>query len=529
MIIFKNIEIEKFRNIKRFKLEGLKDLNFLIGPNNCGKTNFLELILNLSKISLGGSYICEECEKFRKAKEDEALYLSFTTGDFYLSSLKEKMKISFLLNEEFVNELAPNVLIKQRQKLQFDPNSNINPCKDSKDEIVMEAKEGNSTLFAVHYSPFIHRAIIEEIKNLILYCPEGRLQRYKEKEFAQYIRELRLSLAQKLRWIDFLKRVVDPQIDGERYENLIRKIDTKDFETEISKQGSGVRSLVCLGADILFSQSKKIVLIDEPELGLNPFAKQEFLRFLLEQSNEKQIFVATQDPTFVNPILWRDEKVAVYFYSIIDEGFHKIDLKQNQEDPEIFAGYMPHTVSLKNIHIYVEGSSDVYVFQIFLERYLKKFFPENWFELLNSVGVYHLCGDVWRHLLYTIPRQPYRCLIILDGDKREEVKEVCQKYNESKIISPQFDFCASVEDIAAIFGSYRHPIYCLKEDCIEKYLIPNYDCAKIPKDYNKKKENPQKAEELKEIPQEIIDIFSVIFGRPKRLVVVKDYSKGIDS
>jgi len=38
MIIFETIEIWNFRNIKHVKLEGLKDLNIFIGPNNCGKT-----------------------------------------------------------------------------------------------------------------------------------------------------------------------------------------------------------------------------------------------------------------------------------------------------------------------------------------------------------------------------------------------------------------------------------------------------------------------------------------------------------
>ena len=75
---------------------------------------------------------------------------------------------------------------------------------------------------------------------------------------------------------------------------MIRKVDGEDFETPISEQGSGVRSLACLVVDIPFSDNK-IVLIDEPELGLNPLVKQEFLKFLLTESKERQIFIATQD------------------------------------------------------------------------------------------------------------------------------------------------------------------------------------------------------------------------------------------
>jgi predicted ATP-dependent endonuclease of OLD family len=422
------------------------------------------------------------------------------------------MKISFLLNEEEINRLVPATLKKQRDKLGLRQNSKI-ICEYIKDEIVMKNKEGESTLYAEHLSPFIEEGIIDEIKKSILYCPEKRLQSYKGKEFAEYIRERQLSIAQKRKWIDFLQKVIDPKIDDERYERLIRKIDGEDFETEISKQGSGVRSLICLAIDILFNPEKRIVLIDEPELGLNPFVKQEFLSFLLNESKEKQIFIATQDPTFVNPILWKDNNVSVYFYSAINEDFIKIDLKQNKEDPDVFAGYMPHTTSLKNIHIYVEGTSDVYIFQILLEKYLKKYYHVNWFEKISRVGIYHLCGDFWSHLLYTIPKPPYKCMIILDGDKRDKVGEICKKYSEVKVNTSQFIFCKTIEDLRKNFGGEKHPIYCLEENCIEKYLMSGFDCSKIL-GYNKKLGGPQIAEKLPEVPREIENIFDIIFPNP---------------
>jgi predicted ATP-dependent endonuclease of OLD family len=524
MIVFKSIELKRFRNIKHIKLEDLRDLNILIGPNNCGKTNFLEFISNLSTtLNFGDRYLCDECENFIKNKDIESLYLSPLPEDFYLKDPNQRMEVIFLFNEEYVNKFIPNVLAKQREKL------SATPCKSVKDEIVMKPDPGSS-LYAVHCSPFIHRDIIEEIKRTILYCPERRLQNYKEKEFAEYVREQRLTGAQKRRWISFLQGIVDPKIDDERYENLITKIDEKDFEAEISKQGSGVRSLVCLAIDILFKSDKRIILIDEPELGLNPFAKQEFLRFLLDESKERQIFIATQDPTFVNPVLWKNDSVAVYFHSVIDGEFVKIDLKQNKEDPSVFAGYLPHTVSLKDIHIYVEGTSDVYIFQVLLQKYLKET-SRNWFEILNKVGVYHLCGDFWRHLLYTIPKPPYKCIIILDGDKREMAKEVCKKYSSTTATAPKFALCEEIQDIGReLSREEAHPIYCLKESCIEKYIIPAFDCANPPRNYNKRVDGPKKAEELTDIPHEIKQLFEMIFGTlglgSKKYIFAEDRAHG---
>jgi len=293
-------------------------------------------------------------------------------------------------------------------------------------------------------------------------------------------------------------------------------VDDKKFVTSISEQGSGVRSLACLAVDVLFSDAK-IVLIDEPELGLNPFVKQELLNSLLEESNKRQIFIATQDPTFVNPILWKDknDSVSVYLFSPIEEKFIKIDLKQNQEDPNTFAGYLPHTTSLKDIHLYVEGTSDAYIFQILLEKHLKKNWPENWFEIMNKVGIYHLNGDNWKHLLYTIPKTPYRCAVVLDGDKRDTAEKVCDKYNTLTINASKFKFCEMIEDVKNTFGKENHPVYCLKEDCIEKYFIPDFGCANPPQGYNKKRDGARNAEKLDGLPGEITNIFEMILESVK--------------
>ena len=505
MKIFREIEIRNYRNIKHAELKHLRDLNIIIGPNNCGKTNIFELIRSLEGLICGSGihYFCQECKNFEENDTDiESLYLPLRDDNFYLKDIENKISLSILFDEGGINQIVPRVLKKQKEKLKN------TLCRQISDNIIMESSY--TDLHVKHFSIFIHKDIIDEIKRNILYCPEQRLQSYKEKDFAEYMRGKQLRSSQKRKWIDFLNKIVDAKIDDEKYEKLIRKLDGKDVETPLSEQGSGVRSLACLAVDILFSDAK-IVLIDEPELGLNPLVKQEFLNFLLDESKGRQIFIATQDPTFVNPILWKDknDSVSVYFYSPIEEKFIKIDLKQNQEDPNTFAGYLPHTTSLKDIHLYVEGTSDAYIFQILLEKHLKEKY-ENWFEITNKVGIYHLNGNNWKHLLYTIPKTPYRCAVVLDGDKRNTAEKVCDKYNTLIINASKFKFCETIEDMKNTFGKGSHPVYCLKEDCIEKYFIPDFGCANSPRDYNKKRDGARNAEKLGELPGEITNIFEMI-------------------
>lgn len=231
------------------------------------------------------------------------------------------------------------------------------------------------------------------------------MQNYKTQSNLDYLKNKNLPGQKMNILIAFLKRVVDSEIE-DFTQNSLDLVKTDKFITSISEQGSGIRSLICLIADILSTEVNSIILIDEPELGLNPSAKQEFLKYLIDTSEQNQIFITTHDPTFVNPILWEAESIAVYLYSSIKESFIEVNLNENNTDPATFAGYLPHTTSLKSLHLYVEGASDVYIFQTFIRKYLINNF-EDWAEQLNSIGIYHLGGNNWKHMLSTIPKYPY--------------------------------------------------------------------------------------------------------------------------
>jgi len=395
-------------------------------------------------------------EKVRKERPEIASFIyPLRPEDRYLH--KEKVEIEINLNRQIIDSEVPGITKKIESIFE---SKNI-----TLEEKITLLETGNITgLLCKHLTIFSDQAILEWIKNNILYCPESRLQGYKGKDFVGFIRDKQLSLAQKRKWVDFLSRVIDPKIDDEKYERLIRKEGGEDFETTIGEQGSGVRSLICLAADILFT-NKKIILIDEPELGLNPSVKQAFLRFLMQQAKEKQIFIATHDPCFVNPIILLSNGVSIYTYTPVDEAhFVKIDLNQSREEPYTFGGYLPHPESLKPIHIYVEGIKDVHRIQeILFEKFGNKI------DIFNKIGVYHLAGSFWKHLLYTIPSPPhYKAIIILDPDKEKEAEDVCKDYNSVKIVCPKFKFCKDIQGIKESFRNSLIPVYCLKQKDVEE-------------------------------------------------------------
>lgn len=539
MILIKELRVRRFRNLSDIALKNLRDLNILIGPNNCGKTNVLEFLDLFSRLAHGVTYeyLCEGCQRLMSESQKklgfagsvEPVYVALGTQDYYMKTppKNEDVQMDLLFDRESVEKLVPGIIGKQNEPLR-------RGCSQAGDWINLMNK--NSGLFAVHFSPFLHPDVLDEIKRT-LYCPERRLQQYKGKSFADFLKDKDFSGAQMRRLVDLVGKVVDPKIQDYKSQDLVRTTNGIDLNVTIAEQGSGVRSMLCLAADILADTKSRIVIVDEPELGLNPLARQELLKFLTSVAEDKQVFMSTQDPCFLNPVLWRNEedRVSVQLFSLQTENFVNVDLHQNEEDPSVFAGYLPHTTSLRGIHIYVEGSSDVYIFQVWLRRFLReyegrlgklikerlrnsRFVPQrppygfsDRFESENRTGVFHLCGDFWPHLLYTVPKKPYTCIVVLDGNKRDQVPKIVEKHNQFAANTCKFRFATSIKDVAsAIRDAEYHPIYCLQEDNIEDYL----GLTSLPSGYAKKSDGPRAAESQEALPEEIskllFSVFSVI-------------------
>ena len=516
MRFIKDVHLHNYLNIKHAKLEGLKDLNIIIGPNNCGKTSLLRAVDLLSRIEFSRtspSYGCPICENvFQQDSNVHSARGSITVREKYLE--KARVRAVFRYYRTEIEEIMPELSERQNKILTnatFDAKTKDHLKKEfGKERLVMQEQKGGG-LLSEHCSPIIWDRVKERIFAHILFCPDERLQGYKEKSIPDYVSSKNLTASQESRIIKFLKDIIDPKmIDIHHNLDLVRDVENKAFTTSIDEQGSGVKSLFCLMADILSERQNRLVLIDEPELGLNPSGKHAFLKFLIEQSGDKQIFLATHDPTFVNPILWNRENVSVYMYSVINGNFVKVNLVQSKQDPSTFAGFLPHTTSLKQVHIYVEGTTDVYIFQMFLDKYVKERFKENWYHILSKIGIFHLAGDFWRHLLYTIPKRPYTSIVVLDGDKKEIAKEVVDKYGTIEM--DRFQMFDSLDELKHEKRRRKPiipmpcPIYCLKNSEIEDYLETRYETRPLFKE-----EGPSIAYEMQHVPPEIEQLFDAIF------------------
>lgn len=500
MITLRSIEIKNYKCIKHTHLINLKDINIIIGPNNSGKTAILNAINILNKLVVGNGFdyldkesqgiktVCNDSQK----KEFEIYGVLYQSHNSEWFNRKELLEITYELESSLFGQELQNGYDKILNKINYEDkkptlyNHFISIMDERLSKLTIKAKtENKPNCFAVYINPFSIKESFEKKPPIIL-IDDNRLQQYKDKDPREYITKLNLASNILRKWLQILTKIVDKRIID--YNTNLELIKENDFITSIIEQGSGVRSLFCLIMDIVLSPEKSIILIDEPEIGLNHFAKQEFLKFIIEQAKTKQIFLTTHDNNFVNSFILPRDKTMIYMYSPIhgserskepeEPNFIKVNLEENKEDPSIFGGYLPHTDSLKPIHIYVEGSKDVYKIQELLQTYLDS--KKDKYKLINQIGIYHLGGTCWASYLYTLPGPPYKCVVILDYDKKSEVKQFCEKnsifeykegiwlpksYNNS---FSNFILCNNLKEIMHVSKEQLIPIYCLNNKEVEK-------------------------------------------------------------
>ncbi|MCW3999237.1 MAG: AAA family ATPase [Candidatus Bathyarchaeota archaeon] len=531
MKIIERLEISDFRNISHSTFRDLNHVNVIIGPNNSGKSNVLQAIDKLVNIDVRNhqSLKCKTCREiisYQLGQPPKLNQYQWTTAkeDFYENNGKPRLMFEF--NEEYLRQnkefndtiinlfsiLNPYIERLRASGQLSSPEDRFEFYKEHIKENCVNKLYLNAEGNQLEHGTVIQPELIQFLRSRLLLCPEERLQNYKQKAISDYIKQKDMDADQLKQVQDYMRDIIDSELKTYTSTSLNYLRGPRRFSTPIKDQGSGVRSLICLICDIV-SAKEQIILIDEPELGLNQAAKRKFISFLLENTQDKQFFISTHDPTFVNPKLWGREKLSIFIYSIIAQEFVKVSLDQNSQDPNTFGGYLPHTTCIKDYHIYVEGTYDVYIHQVFFNKFIDEisdkltkqqgYVEQTLSQVLNRVEIYHLGGDFWEHLLHTIPQTPYNSVLIFDGDKKTKIQKAIETYNQNRLGNlPVFKVINKMELSPETHGEVI-PVYALSKDNIEQYLNPV-----PPKD--KKIQGPAIAKKMNEIPEEFISIYCEI-------------------
>ncbi len=275
-----------------------------------------------------------------------------------------------------------------------------------------------------------------------------------------------------------------------------------------------------------FLDNKAILAIEEPENHLHPELCRQIFRFLKQQSQNRQVFLSTHSPMFV------DKKDItnnwVMRYKRLEEGEYgasKIQQIETKDDMKLALtelGVLPSDIYLKDFVVFVEGGTEK-------EAVLPILGSKLGINMEDNIGVIAIGGDskLEQHLkiwLEIVRYAPADYLVILDRHSRELASRLARELNiednrfyiwRKGSIEDYYPLSAATEALRELFGVEVAPKDISKKEPLDKELKQILERQnKIRKGW-KVEIGTFVAEkmETKNIPGEIKDLFKNIKSR----------------
>ena len=312
--MIKYLEISGFKSIKEAKTE-LKPLNILIGSNGSGKSNFISFFKLLNAIAN------RELQRFLNVEDvDKLLYFGRkTTAELY-------GKVIFSENGKHNNAyyfyLAQNntggLFIEMEgsgYNISYDDDCwnyfTVNNIEESTISLENSYRDKFLTKFLTsfrvfHFHDTSSTSLLRkecDISDNIYLKPDGRnlpamLYLLKSNHPVIYDR-IEKTVQSVAPYIS--KFILEPNaLNSSKIE--LRWIDKGDSESNFSvyQLSDGTLRFIALAVLLMQPHPPAVVIIDEPELGLHPFAIGKLAGMMQSASNKAQIIAATQSPGLIS-------------------------------------------------------------------------------------------------------------------------------------------------------------------------------------------------------------------------------------
>lgn len=305
-----SLNVEGFKSIRELKDFKLNNLNVLIGANGAGKSNFINLFRLLNEIYEQRLQLYVQ----KQGGPDAILHFG--------RKVTERIKISFdFARNGYFFELSPtndNKLIFDSERIIFhgdiaESNRLLNSghvealLRDDRQQVSSYVRAGIKSWKVYHFHDTGDSAKVKQIHslndNLILKSDAANLAAYlrmlkdsHEKEYNRIVSTIRLVLPF---FDDFVHRENIEYIELE----WVQKGKT-DTPLKAHMLSDGSLRFICLATLLLqpIYLLPDTILIDEPELGLHPYAITVLADMFKQVSEDKQIIVSTQSVELVNEL-----------------------------------------------------------------------------------------------------------------------------------------------------------------------------------------------------------------------------------
>ncbi len=309
----RQVTVEGFKSIRRCELE-LRSLNLLVGANGAGKSNFLDLFDLLGELINGNLRTAvakaggAERLLHNGSRRTEAIELRLAFGaNSYQARLAPAVDGSLYFEDErcsgrgqgysepFVVNLGRGHVESKLPEEAADPDH----------KIASWVLRTMSSWVRFHFHDTSAAAPVRQAGPI----GDNRALRRDAGNLAAFLFAMRSSDPAAYRRIVDSVRLVAPffedfELSPDRInEHLIRLVwraADSDAYADATSLSDGTLRFMCLATLLLQPSPPSLILIDEPELGLHPFALVQLAGLMEAASRRHQLIVSTQSTTLLN-------------------------------------------------------------------------------------------------------------------------------------------------------------------------------------------------------------------------------------
>jgi predicted ATPase len=305
------IKIRNYKSIRNLDLE-LSDLNVFIGANGSGKSNFIGVFKFLNHLIEGNlqTYTASQggadtiLHFGRKKSEDMSFSLSFANGvNGYECRLAAGAEDNlFFLNETawFHNRAYPTPLVESLGKGHLESKISEKPTRISGYVL------GHLASWRLyHFHDTSDSAKVKQTGDL----EDNRFLRTDARNLAAFLYRLEKNHIDHFNNIQDAVRLVAPFFD--RFNLHPSELNPEKIRLEWLEKGSdsyfnasvlsdGTLRFICMATLLLQPRLPSVILVDEPELGLHPYAISMLANLLQSAAKRTQVLISTQSVTLVN-------------------------------------------------------------------------------------------------------------------------------------------------------------------------------------------------------------------------------------
>lgn len=315
--MLQNIKIEGYKSIKKMDLK-LSPINILIGSNGVGKSNFIsffKLVNNIYEQRLQQYSLKSGVDNLlhygRKNTNEIKGYLNFGNNAYEFNLLPTDEGAFFIGRED-------SILNNQNQynKTFYSENIRESQIKGSSTQRNKYLSEHLESYKIYHFHDTSSSAPLRSFADI----SNNRMLKEEGENLPAYLYYLQEKHPKHFKMIEMVVQSVFPFFD--RFDLAPFSLDENKIELEWYEKehpehpffarhlSDGTLRFIALTTLFLQPNLPKTIIIDEPELGLHPFAISKLAGMIKKASVQSQIIIATQSVNLVNEFSADDIIVA---------------------------------------------------------------------------------------------------------------------------------------------------------------------------------------------------------------------------